>query len=97
MRNVYYKYNEKTGMYTRIYPNLRSRLLTHLRNVLLFVLLGVSGYFVTMLILGTPESAEDLRTENARLQSQYAVLSQRLDEAMEVLGADRRADQGSSP
>ena len=70
MRNVYYKYSEKTKTYVRVYPNLRSRLLTYLRNALFFVLLGVSGYFVTLLILGTPESADDLRSENARLQSQ---------------------------
>ena len=92
MRNVYYKYNEKTRMYTRVYPNLRIRILTFLRNALLFVLLGVSGYFVTLLILGTPESADDLRAENARLQGQYAVLSQRLDEAMEVMEDIRQRD-----
>ena len=71
MRNVYYKYNEKTKMYVRVYPNLSKRLLTYLRNALIFVLLGVLGYFVTLLFLGTPESVEDLRTENVRLQSQY--------------------------
>jgi len=63
-----------------------------LRNALLFVLLGVSGYFVTLLILGTPESVDDLRSENARLQSQYAVLSQRLDEAMGVMEDIRERD-----
>ena len=92
MRNVYYKYNEKTRMYTRVYPNLRIRIFTLLRNALLFVLLGVLGYFVTLLILGTPESADDLRAENARLQGQYAVLSQRLDEAMEVMEDIRQRD-----
>ena len=92
MRNVYYKYNEKSQMYVRVYPNLRSRLLTYLRNALLFVLLGVSGYFVTLLILGTPESADDLREENARLQSQYVVLSQRMDEAMAVMEDIRQRD-----
>ena len=92
MRNVYYKYNEKTKTYVRVYPNLRSRLLTYLRNALMFVLLGVSGYFITLLILGTPESADDLRAENARLQSQYAVLSQRLEEAMEVMEDIRERD-----
>ena len=55
-------------------------------------LLGVSGYFVTLLILGTPESVDDLRSENARLQSQYAVLSQRLDEAMGVMEDIRERD-----
>ena len=92
MRNVYYRYNEKTKMYVRVYPNLRSRLLTYLRNILFFIFLGVSGYFVTLLILGTPESAEDLRAENARLQSQYDVLSQRLDEAMAVMEDIRQRD-----
>ena len=92
MRNVYYKYSEKTGMYKRVYPNLRSRILTYLRNALWFVLLGVSGYFVTLLILGTPESADDLREENARLLSQYVVLSQRMDEAMEVMEDIRQRD-----
>lgn len=92
MRNVYYKYSEKSKTYIRVYPNLRSRLLTYLRNALIFVLLGVSGYFVTLLILGTPESVDDLRSENARLQSQYAVLSQRLDEAMGVMEDIRERD-----
>lgn len=92
MRNIYYKYNEKSKTYVRVYPNLRSRLLTYLRNALIFVCLGVSGYWVTLLVLGTPESVDDLRTENARLQSQYAVLSQRLDEAMEVMEDIRERD-----
>ena len=92
MRNVYYKYNDKTKTYDRVYPSMRSRLLTYLRNMLYFVLLGVAGYFVTLLLLGTPESAEDLRTENARLQSQYTVLAQRFDEAMEVMEDIRQRD-----
>lgn len=92
MRNVYYKYNDKTKTYDRVYPSMRSRLLTYLRNLLLFLLIGMAGYFVTVLILGSPESAEDLRTENARLQSQYDVLTQRIDEAMEVMEDIRQRD-----
>ena len=92
MRNIYYKYDEKAKTYVRVYPNLRSRLLTYLRNTLAFVCLGVLAYWVTLLILGTPESVADLRVENARLQSQYAVLSQRLDEAMEVMEDIRERD-----
>ena len=92
MRNVYYKYNDKTKTYDRVYPNMRSRLLTYLRNTLFFVLLGVGGYFVTVLMLGTPESAEDLRAENARLQTQYTVLTQRFDEALEVMEDIRQRD-----
>jgi murein DD-endopeptidase MepM/ murein hydrolase activator NlpD len=79
-------------MYVRVYPNLSKRLLTYLRNTLIFILLGVLGYFVTLFFLGAPESVEDLRTENVRLQSQYAVLSQRLDEAMGVMEDIRQRD-----
>ena len=92
MRNVYYKYNDKTKTYDRVYPNMRSRLLTYLRNILFWVLIGVGGYFIALLILGTPEDAEDLREENARLQTQYEVLSQRLDKAMEVMEDIRQRD-----
>ena len=92
MRNVYYKYNDKSKTYDRVYPNMRSRLLTYLRNILFWALIGVGGYFIALLILGTPEDAEDLREENARLQTQYEVLSQRLDEAMEVMEDIRQRD-----
>lgn len=92
MRNVYYKYNDKTKTYDRVYPNMRSRLLTYLRNILFWALIGVGGYFIALLILGTPEDAEDLREENARLQTQYEVLSQRLDKAMEVMEDIRQRD-----
>lgn len=92
MRNVYYKYNDKTKTYDRVYPNMRSRLLTYLRNILFWVLIGVGGYFIALLILGTPEDAEDLREENARLQTQYEVLSQRLDKALEVMEDIRQRD-----
>ena len=79
-------------MYVRVYPNFRSRFLTYLRSVLIFILFGVLGYFITLLVLGTPENVDDLRTENARLQGQYVVLSQRLDEAMEVMEDIRQRD-----
>ena len=92
MRNVYYKYNEKTKTYDRVYPNLRNRLLTYLRNLLVFSALGVAGYFATVLILGTPESTADLRNENARLESQYRTLSQRLDESLGVMEDIRQRD-----
>ena len=63
MRNVYYKYDEKLGMYVRVYPNVRVRLLTWLRQAILFVMLGVAGYFASLLLLGTPESADDTTRE----------------------------------
>ena len=92
MRNVYYKYNEKTRTYDRVYPSMRNRLLTYLRNAIVFLALGFVGYFVNVLILGTPESTADLREENTNLEAQYRVLSKRLDESLEVMEDIRQRD-----
>ena len=92
MRNVYYKYNEKTKTYDRVYPSMRNRLLTYLRNVTIFLALGFMGYFINVLILGTPESVADLREENTNLEAQYRILSQRLNESLEVMEDIRQRD-----
>lgn len=92
MRNVYYKYNEKTKTYDRVYPSVRQRLLTYLRDTVLFLSIGVAAYFVVVFFLGLPEAAKHLREENARLQSQYTVLTHRIDEALEVLNDIRQRD-----
>lgn len=92
MRNVYYKYNDKTKMYDRVYPSLRQRLLTYLRNFIIMLSVGAGGYFISILMLGTPENAEELREENARLLAQYTILSNRMEEAMEVMDDIRQRD-----
>ena len=71
---------------------MRNRLLTYLRNVTIFLALGFMGYFINVLILGTPESVADLREENTNLEAQYRVLSQRLNESLEVMEDIRQRD-----
>ena len=92
MRNVYYKYNRKTKMYDRVFPSMRERLLTYLRETLLRLALGAVAYFALVLCFGMPEDAKHLRIENDRLQSHYLLLSHRLDEALEVLADMRQRD-----
>lgn len=92
MRNAYFKYNEHTKTYDRVYPSLRQRLLTFLRSAFVTLVLGASAYFTIAFFVGLPEDAKHLREENARLQSQYALLEQRMDEAMEVLSDIQQRD-----
>lgn len=92
MRNAYFKYNEHTKTYDRVYPSLRQRLLTYLRSAFVTLVLGASAYFTIAFFVGLPEDAKHLREENARLQSQYALLEQRMDEAMEVLSDIQQRD-----
>lgn len=84
MRKVYYIFNPKTRTYDRVYPNFAQRFLTILRRVLLFVIFGGLSFLLFDLLIETP-SMQDLQEENSKLLSQYRILSQRLDNAMEVL------------
>lgn len=84
MRKVYYIFNPTTRTYDRVYPNLAQRFLTLLRRFLLFVIFGGLSFLAFFLLIETP-SMKDLQAENSKLLSQYSILSQRLDDAMEVL------------
>lgn len=84
MRKVYYIYNPKTRTYDRIYPTVRQRVMNYLRNLFIGMGLGAGSFIVLLLIFGSP-SEKDLRMENSRLQSQYHILSSRLDEALGVM------------
>ena len=77
MRKVYYIYNPKTRTYDRIYPTVRQRALSYLRQLFVGMGLGAGSFILLLWIFGSP-SEKDLRTENSRLLSQYAILSSRL-------------------
>ena len=92
MRKVYYIFNPTTRTYDRVYPNFAQRFLTILRRVLLFVIFGGLSFLMFDLLIKTP-SVQELQEENSKLLSQYRILSQRLDNAMEVLeGIQQRDD-----
>lgn len=92
MRKVYYIFNPTTRTYDRVYPNLAQRFLTILRRTLMFIIFGGLSFLLFYLLVETP-SMKDLQNENSRLVAQYNILSQRLDNAMEVLeGIQQRDD-----
>lgn len=84
MRKVYYIFNPATRTYDRVYPNLAQRFLTILRRILLFIIFGGVSFLIFYLLIETP-SMKELQQENSRLLAQYRIMSQRLDDAMEVL------------
>jgi len=56
------------------------------------VLFGALAFGIFYLVLDRPESSKELRAENARLLAQYEVLSNRLNEALEVMGDIQQRD-----
>lgn len=84
MRKVYYIYNPKSRAYDRVYPTIRQRIISYARR--LFVGMGFgAGFFILLLIIFGSPAEKSLRAENARLKSQYHILSVRIDEALEVM------------
>lgn len=91
MRKVYYIFNHKTRTYDRVYPNMAQKFLTWLRSLLFFLIFGGVSFFAFYLCIHTP-SLKEVQDENSRLLAQYRILSQRLDNAMEVLGDIQQRD-----
>ncbi|MCQ2064833.1 MAG: M23 family metallopeptidase [Bacteroidaceae bacterium] len=84
MRKVYYQYDPKTRVYRRVYPTFGQRLRSYFFRLLgVFVLAGVF-YFAYWYINSSP-SVADMADDNAKLQSQYRILSRKVDDAMLVL------------
>lgn len=90
-RNVTYKYNPDTDNFERIYPSLKSRLITISIFLVSSLLFGVAIFLVFYYLTGTPDEAR-LREENSRLKSQYNVLSRRLDNSIKVMGDIQKRD-----
>ena len=91
MRKVYYIFNPSTRTYNRVYPNLAQRFLTILRRLFMYIIFGGLSFLVFYLLIETP-SMTRLQQENSNLLAQYRIMSQRLDNAMEVLQDVRQRD-----
>lgn len=83
-RKTYYFYNPNTLSYERVYPSRKDRVLTILRHLTTGIAFGVATFFVMVYLIESPMEFQ-LRKENRLLQTQYEVLSLRLNDAMEVL------------
>lgn len=84
MRKVYYIFNPETRTYDRVYPTFAQRFLTILRSILLYIIFGGITFLVFYLFVDNP-TVQEFEHENSKLLAQYRILSQRLDEAAEVL------------
>ena len=84
MKKVYYQYDPQSRVYRRVFPTFSQRLKAWFLHLLSAALLGGVFFIVYLFVISTPK-AGDLVTENSRLQSQYRVLSRKVDDALLVL------------
>lgn len=89
-RKKYYRYNEQTGGYERVFPSKRSRWLSTIGHGLLSLLLGCGVFFLLNGVIDLPKERM-LRAENNKYRDELELLNNRMDKAQAVLSdlADR--------
>ena len=83
-RKAYYFYNPNSLTYERVYPSAKERFFAVLRHLSFGILIGAGVFFAFIHLFASPMEAL-LRKENKLLQTQYEVLSLRLNDAIAVL------------
>ncbi|MDE6548119.1 MAG: M23 family metallopeptidase [Muribaculaceae bacterium] len=91
MRQVFYRYNPDTDNFERHYPTIKTRLATLGRYLAVGVAIGIGLYILLFYLLDSP-TEQNLREENSKLKSQYAILEQRLDNSIKVMEDIRNRD-----
>ncbi|MDR3269460.1 MAG: M23 family metallopeptidase [Tannerella sp.] len=91
-RKVYYFYNPNTLTYERVYPSVKERFFAVLKHLSVGIFIGTIAFFAFMYIFSSPMELL-LQKENNLLQTQYNILSRRLDEALNVLDDIQQRDE----
>ncbi len=89
-KKVYYRFNDKTRSYERVYPSRRSRWLATLGHLVISLLLGAGVFLLLNGVIDLPKERM-LRAENRQLKDNLELLNARMDRAQAVMSdlADR--------
>lgn len=91
-RKSYYLYDPNTLSYERVYPSTKDRIFTIVRHLSTGIIVGLIIFFVMMRFFESPMESQ-LRKENKLLQTQYEVLSLRLNNAFDILSDVQQRDE----
>lgn len=91
-RKTYYFFNPNTLNYERAYPSKKDRFYTVIRHLSTGIIFGVATFFAMMYFIDSPREAQLIK-ENKLLQTQYEVLSLRLNNAIDVLDDIQQRDE----
>ncbi len=91
MKQVFYRYNPDTDNFERHYPTLKSRLASLGKYLAVGGVIGIGLYALLYYVFDTP-TEQNLKEENSKLKSQYAILEKRLDNSIKVMEDIRNRD-----
>jgi murein DD-endopeptidase MepM/ murein hydrolase activator NlpD len=83
-KKIFYRYNQTTEKFERVYPSKRERMYVFVRQFIVGVIVALILCVIAYNIIDTPREKE-LRKANERLASQVDVLNRRIDEATVVM------------
>ena len=90
-RKIYYFYNPNTLSYERAYVSTKDRIFSIVRHLSSGILVGGIVFLCFMFFVDSPMEAL-LRKENQLLETQYELLSLKLDNALDVLDDIQQRD-----
>lgn len=91
MKQVFYRYNPDTDNFERHYPTLKTRLASLGKYLAVGGVIGIGLYVMLVYIFEGP-TERNLKEENDKLRSQYAILEKRLDNSIKVMEDIRNRD-----
>lgn len=91
MKQVFYRYNPDTDNFERHYPTFKTRLIAFGKYVMVGGAIGIGLYLLLFYVFDAP-TERNLKEENYKLLSQYAILEKRLDNSIKVMEDIRNRD-----
>lgn len=91
MKQVFYRYNPDTDNFERHYPTFKTRLIAFGKYVMVGGAIGIGLYLLLFYVFDAP-TERNLKEENNKLLSQYAILEKRLDNSIKVMEDIRNRD-----
>lgn len=91
MKEDYYVYNPDTDNYERVHISWKKKIKKIAARLFFGGSFGIVCFIAFFIIFGSP-SEKRLRQENSRLISQYKVISNQLDEALQVMNDIKQRD-----
>ena len=90
-KKIFYRYNETTELYERVYPTAKERAMVVLRHFAVGIAIGIFIFIVVYYWIDFPREKE-LKLENKELLTRYKLLSDRLDRSIAVMEDLSRRD-----
>ena len=83
-KTVYYRYNQSTGHYDRVYPSRKGRIFAMARHIAIWVVLAAALVSVGYTLFAIPGQRQ-LREQNRQLRAQLGLLDRRADALVAVM------------